>query len=402
MATLAAPEIIDAPQPPDEPAVASLLTAVPPTDPSGSRWATGGVTWDPPGGCGTASRWAPCSGAIKTPGAPPAPPVFRPFAVVAGYQCSTIGSPEDPGRYARQAETALDRQLSVQMEAELWTGSLGQANDWESPFLADGNATSAADSPQPYSHAFGYLLKSLRSCLGAKRGVLHIAPDVVFHLIRIGGLKATDDGRLLTVFGDTVISGGGYPGSGDVVNAVYTVTTTGSSGGTFTLTVTDPVSGSTETTAAINHNANATAVASALAALSFIDAADVTVTGGALPTATVITFIGDLAGQDMTVTGTGSLTGGALAVTHTTTGGSQPDSDPLLSWMYATGPVITRVGPVSITPTEMRDTDLRTNTVTVFAERMALVGFDTCCHFSVQADLTDAGGDNLDVDGGLP
>lgn len=401
MATLDLPEIIEAPQPPDTPALASLLTVSPPTDPPDSRWATGGVTWDPPGGCGTASRWAGCSGATKPATSPGAPPVFLPFNVVAGYQCSSLGAHEDPDRYARQATIALERQLSPQIEAELWTGTLAQANGWGTPFLANGDATEVAAGAQPYSFAVGALLKALRGCLGDRRGVLHMAPDVVAHLVNKGALRVVEN-RIETVFGDSVVSGGGYPGSGDVVNARYTITTTGSSGGTFTLTVTNPSSGATETTAAINHNANAAAVASALAALTFIDASDLTVTGGALPTATVVNFTGTLAGEDITMTGTSSLNAGTLAVTETIAGGSQPDSEPRVSTIYATGPLVTRVGPVDIYPTQLADADWRTNTITVFAERTVLAGFDTCCHFSVQADLTDPGGDDLDIDGETP
>jgi hypothetical protein len=70
--------------------------------------------------------------------------------------------------------------------------------------------------------------------------------------------------------------------------------------------------------------------------------------------------------------------------------------------VYATGPLVTRAGPIDITPTAMRDVDLRTNTVTVFAEQTVLAGFDTCCHLAVQLDLTDAGGTEGgdDIDGG--
>jgi len=409
--TFGVPEIIEAPQPPDDPATASLFAVVPPTDPNGSRWAAGGVTWDPPAGCGGASRWAPCSGASLPVADPGAPPLFLPFQAVAGYRCSTLGSPEDPGRYTRQATLALERHAATQAENELWTGTLALANGWGTPFLSDGNAALVADGdPLPYPIGIGRLLADLRTCMGDRRGVLHMSPYVVAFLINTGSLRYNaDTGLIRSIFGDAVVAGGGYTGGASVANTVYTITTTGSSGGTFTLTVTNPASGATETTGAVNWNAAAGAVATALAALSFIAPTDLTVAGGPLPAATTVTFQGDLAGVNVTMTGTSSLTGGALAVTRTTTGGSVAASDLFSTWVYATGPLVTRAGPVEITPTETRDVDLRTNTVTVFAERTVLAGFDTCCQLAANLDLTiadvsgvDGGSPDSDLDGGSP
>ena len=92
-------------------------------------------------------------------------------------------------------------------------------------------------------------------------------------------------------------------------------------GGTFTLTF------SGQTTASIAFNATASAVQSALEALSNIAPGDVVCTGGPLPgTPVVITFAGAYAGSDVpAMTVTGSFTGGttpAAAITTTTAGGS--------------------------------------------------------------------------------
>ncbi len=106
------------------------------------------------------------------------------------------------------------------------------------------------------------------------------------------------------------------------VNAVQTLSITGSpTGGTFTLTF------GGHTTSTINWNASASAVQTALQALSSIGTGNVTCTGGALPTtAVVITFTGTLADTNVsTITiGTNSLTGGTSPAPHiaaTTTGG---------------------------------------------------------------------------------
>ncbi len=101
-----------------------------------------------------------------------------------------------------------------------------------------------------------------------------------------------------------------------------TVTITGTpTGGTFTLTLAG------QTTAAIAYNATATAVKTALEALSNVNVGDVSVSGGPGPgTPYVVTFGGQYAGEDMpAMTASGaSLTGGsspAVGVSTTTAGG---------------------------------------------------------------------------------
>lgn len=128
---------------------------------------------------------------------------------------------------------------------------------------------------------------------------------------------------------DDIAPGGGISWT---QNATQTVAITGTpTGGTFTLTATDPVTGATGTTATLNHNAAAAAVESALEALSFIGAGNVTVTGNN-PTFTV-TFTEDLAETTIAaMTGNGaSLTGGtAPAVTVTVTADGYGYSEPVL------------------------------------------------------------------------
>jgi hypothetical protein len=107
------------------------------------------------------------------------------------------------------------------------------------------------------------------------------------------------------------------------VNEVQSVAIAGApTGGTFTLTY------SGQTTAAIAWNAAASAVQTALVALSNVGSGQMVCTGGPLPgTAVTCTFGGTLAATNVAqMTATNSLTGGsspAAAVT-TTTGGVSP------------------------------------------------------------------------------
>lgn len=104
---------------------------------------------------------------------------------------------------------------------------------------------------------------------------------------------------------------------------VQRITITGApTGGTFTLTF------NSQTTAGIAYNATASAVQSALEALSNINPGDVVCDGGPLPGSFVtVTFGGQYAGTDvtqMTASGAG-LTGGTtptVTVTTTTSGGT--------------------------------------------------------------------------------
>jgi hypothetical protein len=107
--------------------------------------------------------------------------------------------------------------------------------------------------------------------------------------------------------------------SRDLDNSVVTATVNGTpTGGTYTLTVT--ANGTSATTAAIAYNAAASAVQTALRALSNVgsDGATVSGSGGGPYT---ITFSGQLAGEYVTVAlGTNSLTGGSSPTVAITAG----------------------------------------------------------------------------------
>ncbi|MFD9004521.1 hypothetical protein ACFV0T_26770 [Streptomyces sp. NPDC059582] len=115
------------------------------------------------------------------------------------------------------------------------------------------------------------------------------------------------------------LQGAAVPAAGP--DEVQTVTITGTpTGGTFTLTF------NSQTTAAIAYNAAASAVQSALEALSNIAPGDVVCAGGPLPgTAVTVTFGGAYDGTNVPqMTAAGSFTGGtspAVTVTTTTPGG---------------------------------------------------------------------------------
>jgi hypothetical protein len=111
--------------------------------------------------------------------------------------------------------------------------------------------------------------------------------------------------------------------AGAAANDVQTISDTGTiTAGTFTISGQNPITGAAFTTGTIAYNANNAAVKAALEAV-LLTGITVTVAGSGLPGSdTTLTFSGSTAGRPvplMTINSTG-LTGGTLAVAHTTPG----------------------------------------------------------------------------------
>ena len=53
-------------------------------------------------------------------------------------------------------------------------------------------------------------------------------------------------------------------------------------------------------------------------------------------------------------------------------------------WLYATGMVEVRLGPIDLFPTDASALDRDTNTLTAWAVRPAAAAFDPCAHFAVR------------------
>lgn len=154
----------------------------------------------------------------------------------------------------------------------------------------------------------------------------------------LGSAHGTDSGRPCTLKTSAFTAGTHYPNgyfpSGLPIgkrtsdgeygpyagraNSQQTVSITGATAGTFTLTLEG------QTTGTIAWNATASTVQTALEGLPSINPGDVVVTGGALPTTNVVvSFQGARTGQvvgALTI-GSGSLTGGTPTVAQTTAGG---------------------------------------------------------------------------------
>lgn len=373
-------------------ALGTLLNTFEPIPTDDPHWELGYhfPTW---GACLGAFRWGPCSGVVKTPGAGSSTVTAVPFTVYAPFRCSTFGTDGDLSEYEDAAREALRFSGGIQVEEELWFGTLAIQNGWPNLSLLDGATDVGGGEVLSAPYALAELQKALRGCLGDDAGVIHASAALVSAWAHTGAIREVD-GKLSDWFGNLIVAGSGYYGN-SVVSAVYTIVddTPAPSGGTFTLTVTSPVTGDSETTASIDWDASAAEILAALEALTIVEAGDVVVTGGPLPATTAtLTFGGRFAGQDVVVTmAQGSLTGGTFTFTETVEGGQVTVANQEIA--FATSMIDVRVGPVTVYDSEGAGSiDRSTNTVELIAEATMSATWDGCCHFSVLADVDDMGG----------
>ncbi len=375
---------IEVPQPAlVQPAVGTLLNTFEPVPTDDPHWELGYhfPTW---GSCIDAFRWGPCSGVLRRAGSGSSTVEAVPFTVYAPFRCSTFGTGGELGEYEAAARDALRSSGGQQLEAELWAGALAAQNDWPNQFLAGGSATVVGEGEAlPWPVALALLQKALRDCMGDDAGVIHASAALV-SLWQMAGAVREVDGVLRDAFGNFVVAGAGYTGGAPVVSQQWSLTP-GGTGGTFRLTVTSPITGESEQTAAIAYNASANDVLTALLALTSLDPANVSMTSGPPH---LIDFIGAWADQPVAVTLESSVTGGDWTLTESSAGGSVVTWGD--EWAYATGMLDVRVGEVVvIDPENGHSIDRTTNTVELIAQATMSAAWD-CCHLAVRASISDA------------
>lgn len=365
-------------------AVNLLASAVRPGDGTG-KW-MGGMAWRSEL-CPTYQGYNPCTELDVGPEEGGDGLVYYvPVAYRTADECTLLSGRFDEERVSRMSNAVA----SFVLAQELWTGSLTQLDPYDLPnggalgqvnaYLTDGNATVV--SPPAGGEllaALAELEEQTRQMTRGQQVFLHapigMISSVAQNFRRVGNeLRTATDAIVVADAGYT-----GFGGSAPGVGEVQTVTLTGGpAGGTFTLTYSGQATGN------IPFNAPAAAVRTALEALSNLAPGDVTVTGMAGGSWTV-TFSDDL-GAVTEIAGNGALLTGGVApavVVATVT----PGTDPVPAedgWIYGTGPVTVRLGPVS-TDVEPRATvDRSLNRRKVWADRMFAVTFDPCAHFGMQ------------------
>lgn len=178
-------------------------------DPNG-RW-TNGVTYEPE--CvpvGTTTDL--CDPATKPNPAPTAEVSFDTFALTSAYRCSTIGyfGQDYFARARRYLQADQERQLS----AELWTGTVAQAESYPNRFLADvANVDILSEGgPIGLTAALACLEQGLNDCNAGQRGMIHATTQTVTHWFGLNLLRR-EGPLILTVKDTVVVPGVGYDGS---------------------------------------------------------------------------------------------------------------------------------------------------------------------------------------------
>ena len=198
-------------------------------DEADPHWRSG-VQWQPL--CGDlATTYDPCLAVTGTGGPPPFPPGkdssltyetrgATPFSVYALFNCSPAAAAEEA---QRQAQEAMKRLESWQVERSFWTGMAGGetvvfphlAADAEVRDVYDILLQTAADPVTGAAvnivEAFGQIEKALADCFNGA-GVIHV-PAELGAAIANASLAKPEGRRLKTLNGNWVVIGNGYPGT---------------------------------------------------------------------------------------------------------------------------------------------------------------------------------------------
>lgn len=127
-------------------------------------------------------------------------------------RCSTVGSTLDEvtGRVTER----LGRTTSYQLEKELWTGAARRAEAAAGQYLTDGTADElSSGDPRPLAYALAELAQSWGTCSRGQRAMVHCTPKTAMLWVS-AGVVFRDAGLLVDAFGNVVVAGAGYDGSG--------------------------------------------------------------------------------------------------------------------------------------------------------------------------------------------
>lgn len=193
-----------APQPPTYGLIAALSTNVR-DDPSlmvGIRWS--------PEQCGESGRdTIDCLGSTagRTPPDNPGIESSDPFVVWAAYECSPFGW--ESIDYVGRAQRQLAATQSFQIADELWGGG-SIVNGGHLTDITSDRVTSTAATPVA---ALACLEQGLAQCGQGQRGLIHVTPQVLVHLVAAFAVQRIG-GQFVSPLGNIVVADAGYDGSG--------------------------------------------------------------------------------------------------------------------------------------------------------------------------------------------
>lgn len=140
---------------------------------------------------------------------------WTPYVVYADWECSTFS--HNPNELEGHYEAARRRLLATwqfQMERELWTGELAQAQGYPNRWLADSaNADNLSETGAVgLTHGLACLTQYLSSNSGGQQGMIHATPQVVTHWMGLDLLYRQGSVILTKARDDVVVGGNGYTG----------------------------------------------------------------------------------------------------------------------------------------------------------------------------------------------
>lgn len=156
--------------------------------------------------CGVPGVWDPCSsGAERLKSSAPAGGWTNAstFVAVLGFVCGSPGLAWD--EYRTRAAASFAAREHVPVELEFWTGGLFD----ETPHLASDDADTVTTTAEHPVEALAALEDAL-----VGRGVIHMRSGMATILGSLGALALDAQGRLVTINGNIVVPGQGYPGTG--------------------------------------------------------------------------------------------------------------------------------------------------------------------------------------------
>jgi len=156
----------------------------------------------------------PCSGADRTD--PPAltSVEYQPWEVSTSFTCEAPGF--TPSELESRVLKQLDRVVNRNLGAELWRGDRSQAESWPNNWLAN-SGTYTDLTPGSGSRPLVYALADLQQGLldaSNEAGVIHATARLA-SLWFSADLIWLEDGKLVDLYGNTIITQPGYDGSDD-------------------------------------------------------------------------------------------------------------------------------------------------------------------------------------------
>lgn len=199
------------------PPVYGLLQAVPGlVDGGETRWAWG-FNFEPETCAAGGAVNLDCHGDTEQLTATARPPVVDgdPFVVWSADRCSALGNlGTRSAEFAARALRSLQASQSFVVAHELWTGTIAKANalanEWlTSPASDVLSPTGVAMTPVG---ALACLEQGLGNCGMGRRGLIHVSPQLLTHLVADFAVRLQGD-LWLTPTGNIVVADAGYDGS---------------------------------------------------------------------------------------------------------------------------------------------------------------------------------------------